>query len=174
MLARTPRQAVDSLVSSFRQAVSCVTGAVLSVGSDPPDRPHVLTFVGVPRRQAPLRGERDLAPRLLHAYALVADAGVWRVHTTGYSYELQLADGREIVAYHYDPSGRSRVLTPHLHVRGLTTPLALGSAHFPTGRVPIEAVVRFAIEELGVSPRRPDWQDVLARGEEQFRRQRTW
>lgn len=58
----------------------------------------------------------------------------WIAHTTGYVYALQLENGHEIVAYHFDPRASARVKTPHLHVRGLTAPLALSRAHFPTGR----------------------------------------
>lgn len=66
--------------------------------------------------------------------------------------------------------------TPHLHVRGLTAPLALSRAHFPTGRVAIEAVIRFAIAELGVRPLLPagTWQALLAETEQTFRDNRTW
>jgi hypothetical protein len=44
----------------------------------------------------------------------------------------------------------------------------------PTGRVSIEAVVRFRIEDLDVVPRRPDWDRVLERHEQAFREARTW
>jgi len=46
--------------------------------------------------------------------------------------------------------------------------------HVPTGRVSLEAVVRFLIVELGVTLRRDDWEDVLADGERRFAERRTW
>jgi hypothetical protein len=52
--------------------------------------------------------------------------------------------------------------------------LTLHKLHLPTGRVSIEAVVRFLIEDLDVVPRRRDWSAVLDRHEEAFRRSRTW
>lgn len=34
-------------------------------------------------------------------------------------------------------------------------------ADFPTGFVPLASVIRVAIEELGVEPRRPEWDVIL-------------
>lgn len=110
---------------------------------------------------------------MAHNYALVQEGGQWTVHTRGYAYELQLADGREVVAYHYDPREQSKVKYPHLHVKDLTVPIPLGKAHFPTGRVSIEAILRFAITELGVLPRLNRWETVLAETEQAFARRRT-
>lgn len=52
-----------------------------------------------------------------------------------------------------------------MHVKNLTAPIYLGKAHFPTGTVSVEAVLRFAIEELGVQPLQPDWRATLAETE---------
>jgi hypothetical protein len=38
----------------------------------------------------------------------------------------------------------------------------------------LQAVLRFAIEELGVQPLRPDWRALLDETEREFDRQRTW
>lgn len=111
-----------------------------------------------------------IAFRLIHGYRITKGTGGWAVHTVNYKYELQVASGREIVAYHFDPD-RGRVRTPHLHVRGLTAPLPLSKVHFPTGRVSIEDVIRLAITELRVRPRLPDgqWQSLLEETEEEFK-----
>jgi hypothetical protein len=39
----------------------------------------------------------------------------------------------------------------------------LHKLHPPTGYVTLSSVVRFLIEDLGVLPRRPNWQAVLDR-----------
>jgi hypothetical protein len=69
----------------------------------------------------------------------------------------------EVLAYHWHPEGVSPVTTPHLHLgaaSGVTWPRLQG-AHMPTGPVALTAFVRCLIEELGVEPRRPDWQAAL-------------
>lgn len=84
-----------------------------------------------------------------------------------------LAD-RELFAYHWHPDGSSDVLTPHLHV-SVAPPvvlpvrfggpeddrLKLGKLHFPTHHIELPELVRFLIVELGVGPRRADWEAVL-------------
>lgn len=69
-----------------------------------------------------------------HAVAIVA----------GYAFTLFEHSGRELLAFHWHPAGRSPVAYPHLHVsaalRG-TTPsgeaaiLPLDKVHLPTGLV---------------------------------------
>jgi hypothetical protein len=63
---------------------------------------------------------------------------------------------------------------PSLHMKLATTPVDMSGSHFPTGQVSIEAVVRFLIEEMGVTPQRSDWQAVLDANEEAFVGKRSW
>lgn len=52
---------------------------------------------------------------------------------------------------------------PHLHLgagSGVSRE-GLQKAHIPTGRVELEDVLLMAIRELGVRPRRDDWQEIL-------------
>ena len=63
---------------------------------------------------------------------------------------------------------------PHLHAYGARDTLTLHKLHLPTGRVALEAVVRFLFADLGVVPRRADWRAVLDRQEERFRQTRSW
>ena len=80
-------------------------------------------------------------------------------------YALYDVDGREVVAYHWHPEGRSGVTTPHLH---LGTGASVGrrdlaGAHLPTGRILLEDVLRLGVAELGVRPLRRDWREILER-----------
>lgn len=86
--------------------------------------------------------------------------------------EVSTEDGLEILAYHWHPDTRSHVLDPHLHVGPATIgtnaiyrPGVMHQVHFPTGFVPLASVIRMAIEELGVEPRRPDWESILLNAE---------
>ena len=175
MSARSLRQAVEEFLRPFRQAIACVTNAQLRAGYQPGRTEHALVFGADPGGIVSLAGRHRLALRLVLVYRVDEEADGWAVHTTGYAYVFSLVDGAEILAYHFDPRGTvSPVKTSHLHVRGLTSPLPLGKAHIPTSRVSIEVVLRFVITELGVEPRRDDWEEVLDQGEAQFNQKRTW
>ena len=63
---------------------------------------------------------------------------------------------------------------PHIHAYGTHESEELHKLHPPTGRVSIEAAVRFLIEDLGVVPRRADWRVILERNEGLFRERRSW
>lgn len=93
----------------------------------------------------------------------------WRVTVTGYSYTIRATDGAEIVSYQWAPTGRSPITYPHLHIgRGATGnvttfgPKGLHRIHFPTRHITIEDILRLAITEFGVEPRRPDWENILS------------
>jgi hypothetical protein len=183
LAAESPKEAVEEFARPLRRAVSAIIDTYLS-GGYRTDQPNVLTFLNTPSGatvrlrsdhvQAAGRGFIEFT--FGHNYILTETNTGWVAHTTGYEYALQLENGREIVAYHYDPRGASRVKTPHLHVRGLTAPLPLSRAHFPTGRVAIEEVIRFALMALGVRPRLPEgrWQALLIETERVFTGNRTW
>jgi hypothetical protein len=92
------------------------------------------------------------------------------VSTSAYRYHILDRDDREILAYHWHPEGVSPVTEPHLHLSGRLrpldigapdTPVALGEMHLPTGIVSLAHVVRLLIAEIGVEPRRDDWETVL-------------
>jgi predicted DNA-binding protein with PD1-like motif len=90
------------------------------------------------------------------------DDGLWRVASNGYWYELTTRDGAEVIAYHWHPSQDQHVRFPHLHITGgAPSAVVTRRSHVPTGHVPLAAVVRFALAELGVRPQRPDWERVL-------------
>lgn len=88
---------------------------------------------------------------------------LWQVVIVGYNHTLYGDDEREIVAYHWHPQGPSDVVIPHLHLGAGALRLDLTKAHLPTGPVPLPAVLRLAIRDLGVRPLRADWDMVLAR-----------
>ncbi len=168
----------------FRQALACLTDAYLA-DERPANRRAALLFpaananrgyIRLASQHPQLRGIGFLEFRFIHGYTLAQHDEGWDAHTTSYAYEFQHPDGREIVAYHYEPGPNSRVKTPHCHVRGLTGPLPLSKAHFPTGRISIEEIIRFAITELGVPPRYPhgDWQARLDQTAAAFFAQRRW
>lgn len=104
------------------------------------------------------------------------ERGPWKVSVAAYQYAFVDEAEREIVAYHWHPDGTSDVTTPHLHLEAgaRVGRRDLAAAHIPTGRVSLESIVRLAIGGFFVSPLRREWQSVLDRGDEAFRRSKTW
>ena len=90
-----------------------------------------------------------------------------------YFYECSI-DGNhphELIAFHWDrePVGIAGRHEPHIHIGRAT--LSPGSAfsisnfhklHIPSGYIRFPSVIRFLIEELGVEPIRPNWDEILA------------
>jgi hypothetical protein len=160
--ARTPAEAVRLYVSPLQRVVSCFTAAVLTVkgGYFPSPAPHVLTFgeLGDP---VVLSGHPRLALSVVQDYRIVRDdqeRGAWRVTTAGYVYELDDADGRRILGYHWHPETTADKPFPHLHVHtGTRTDAQMVSEriHLPTGRIALEDVLRLSVREFGVRPTTP-------------------
>ncbi len=99
-----------------------------------------------------------------------APSGPWRAIITDSYFSLDAGDGREVVAYHWHPGPRQFTF-PHLHLRSgaQVRGTEFEQVHLPTAQIAIAALLRFAITELGVQPRRSDWQDVLRHAREAFR-----
>ena len=115
---------------------------------------------------APLRGALPLRLRLALRYHLEdigAPSGPWVVRIDEYYYALTNADNVELFAYHWHPSGRSWVNWPHLHLGPSLGQLsrAANQAHFPTGLVALEDVLRLAIHWFGVVPYQATWEAIL-------------
>ena len=97
----------------------------------------------------------------------------YHVRIFGIATKSWMQQGRELFVYHWHPSGRSQNRDPHLHISAVTLRLTGGrsrqvdrklpidKAHFPTGQVTLQQVIRLLIEDLGVEPRVPNWQEVL-------------
>ena len=99
----------------------------------------------------------------------------WRLRSRDNFYQVRDRSGAEIIAFHWHPRRRDSPDFPQFHVTSRVGAVEVSRRHHvPTGRVSLEAVVRFLIVELGVALRRDDWEDVLADGERRFAERRTW
>ena len=105
--------------------------------------------------------------------------GEWKAHTTEYIYTIyernQSHEIKPAIAWHYHPS--SPVMgDPHIHVygRGMAFERTLEKLHIPSERVAFEMVVRFLVDDLGVTPNRADWRDLVEDSLSWFVRFRTW
>lgn len=81
----------------------------------------------------------------------------------GYAYAFANARLEEILAYHWHPDQRSHVKHPHIHLgAGAQVGFdALSNAHIPSGWIALPDVIRMAITELKVTPRRDDREVIL-------------
>jgi len=166
----------------MRETLSCIlppTAVLLARGHRPDAGPHLLALAG---QQGPvsLDGPATIGLFMAHRYDVVpsGDARVpWRVHSREYIYELTSRDRRCLLRWDWHPDGQAGeqpVRWPHLHLRGYTEPVDLSHGHVPTGRVSLEAVVRYAVCDLGVVPRRADWAAILDQHERAFVAARSW
>ena len=156
-------------------------------GVAPSERPHTISFRPatdlVPLDSA--FGRRSIKLSVDHLYAIEAmsDSPLtpWVIRTVAYFYQVYDNDEWELFSYHWDPREESPSWAefPHMHV-GRRLPrlaigdgnasLVLGDLHFPTEPVAVAALVRLLIRELGVPPRRPDWERILDKSAAAFRR----
>jgi hypothetical protein len=177
LAGRTPREAVDAFLEPLKEVIGCVTDEGFVARIRRAGGPYPATFQSDFAILDRARGRLPMQLELTHSYHVVAsdgERGLWRVSTAGWIYKL--ADSRDelVAAFHWHPESSGRVTRPHVHVHGHHDAVDLHRLHLPTGRVSIESVIRFAIEDLDVVPRRSDWASVLDRHEEVFRRERSW
>jgi hypothetical protein len=137
-------------------------------------------------RPAVIRAERnqpDIMLRVRSEYLVSEDQfpqSRYRAVFVSYNYQILDLSGREILGFHWHPTGVSSVTYPHLHLTSRIRPIETGDPsnpqrkpsqiplaemHIPTGPVLFENVVRLLIEEFGVIPLRPDWDEILLRNE---------
>jgi hypothetical protein len=177
---RTPQAAVRNFLAPLKAVVSCITseGFVIRGSRAAGERQtaHFQDgFAILTRRQG-----QTLSLELYHRYIIreaEGERGPWTASTVEYVYELGDQSGDLIAAWHWHPTTTrpdDKSQWPHLHAHGARETLALHKLHLPTGRVSIEAVVRFLIEDLDVTPQRSDWERVLEQHEQTFRQARSW
>lgn len=108
--------------------------------------------------------------RTVRASGHVARDQRWHVSTAAYSYQLYDENDAELIAWHWHPG---TVRRPHLHAPA--GPIGK-RMHVPTGRVSVEAVLRFLLTELDVHTRRPadEVHEILDAAEDAFIRHRRW
>jgi hypothetical protein len=150
-----PEGARVAFVASMRRACGWLTDEPLLQIHDASTGDFVLNFRG---RQATLESRNGyrLLWHVSHAYRVIPAAGEqrpWQILAVEYNYTLRLVGGADLIAYHWHPRGVSGITWPHAHFHTLTSPVDLSRTHFPTGRVALEAVVRYAIMELKVPVR---------------------
>lgn len=97
-----------------------------------------------------------------------------KVETSSYQYQQDIDGKKWVVRYDYiREAGTDPHPQAHVQLRGRLTDMRTGGLsriHFPTGRVPLEGIIRLLIEEFAVPPNQPPeiWRPVLAESEQAF------
>lgn len=185
MSGRTARDAMSAYRERLQLVVSCVTNAVVQGKSESRSgrvdetRAFALNN-GVP---VPVSGETPLLLRVQQHCMLNQDVEVpsrqWTISLVGYVYTIQLRNLTEVVAYQWHPQRTIDLPFPHVHFGPASSrsdsavrPGELHKVHFPTGIVSVEDIIRLAIDEFHVEPRRSDWEAVLGHRSREPRHQR--
>lgn len=181
-IAKTPRQAYERYADQLKQVLSCITDTHFVSNVHPhPDSPFAFAFTHNPARL----NRSAYCLYLIQRIRLVRDdrqSGTWKVKTLSYEYNVERwEDHQEIVCFHWEgEDGRNP--DPHIHVGFAalqnSRPMPIGpKSHIPSGRVVIEDIVKFAIEELGVDPishRRTTWRSIIKSTRKLFMKFKTW
>lgn len=110
------------------------------------------------------------------------ELGTWRVTTLSYMYAIERhKDRQEIVSFHWDGHDAENPV-PHIHLGFAALEGAKSSPigpknHIPGGRVLVEDIVKFLIDEMGVRPmkkRQSDWRSILAEIRGKVMKWKTW
>jgi hypothetical protein len=158
---RTTAEAVRLHLHQAQQLASCVTSGVLVIRQNRnPDARRTISFAA---GSADLAGVR-LKLEVRHDFRTFEYAGGFTLIVVGYHYALLDAAGREIIAYHWHPHGRSKITEPHLHLgpAAQVRQRDLAGAHLPTGMITFADVIELCVRDLGVVPRLNRWREVIA------------
>ena len=166
-LGRSTAEAVNDYRHGIQRLISCVTDSVVDVagGYHPSPIPHTLAMNG--GQPIALRGPSRFMLGLQQNYRIVGTGPseeTYRVVIAGYNYVICDSERREVLIYHWHPRSNSPVVTPHLHLKqgAQVGRHEVRDAHLPTGDVPLVAFLRLLVTDLGVQPRRHDWDTILA------------
>jgi hypothetical protein len=156
--------------------LSCVTDEyILNYPGCKPETQSTFTF----QRNPTALGDSGLTLFFRqNFYPTERNSGRWKITTVKYEYAIEVAETKqEVLAYHWDRDTAMVVPYAHMHLGFANTaeePLIGPKAHIPTGRVAVEDLVFFTIQELRIHPRRDDWRTVIAEARRVFMAHKTW
>lgn len=172
-------EALKDYTSEIQIIVSCVSDVVFYVAPNGPDT-HLLScsvlggFFPIGRRDG-TRLFIDINQEIDNP----TQANGFKVSTRYYLYSVADSNIDDLVGFHYNPElTDDPILYPHIHAYANQDPrfqpLNLHRRHIPSGRVALEDVIRWLIDELEIVPARSDWDKVLADAREKFKNSQSW
>jgi hypothetical protein len=172
--ARQRRESVRAHHAAIKRVLSCVVQTHITTHAPPPAVadvfPDALTLLLQNGAPAGLQGSVPLLLDFSQQFRIVeidAPRSV-RVEVVSYIYTIMTRDRIELVSYQWHPYGEGATDFPHVHIGPAMSRrdsvVRAGEAHkihLPTGEVSLANVLRLAISELEVEPRRDDWEAIL-------------
>jgi hypothetical protein len=176
LVARRTEDAVDALLTRLRRTAGCITDQPIIAPATRESRER-REAVFVPRAE-PVRLRTESGNRIvlfqIGIDLVVSQTGRptddYDITIASYLYRILDREEREILAFHWHPTGLSNVTDPHLHLSSRLNPIDMGrnqeplplvGMHIPTGFVTLEDVVRLLTIEFGITPHRDDWDALL-------------
>ena len=154
MPGRTAAAARAAFEQTVQTAVSCFGVPVKVLSSEETDGKFGLRLHSIPLSISEVL---DFNLRITYSTYQRENASAaerYAVHVEQYIYTVSKAGDIKdrIIAFHWHPTGEDAVPFPHLHVYE-ATPAAVvhGSRHVPTGRILLEGVITWLIDEFGAT-----------------------
>lgn len=175
MSVRQRRDSVRAHHAVIKRLLSCVVQTHITTQAPLPATadifPDALALVLSNGAPADLRGSFPLLLDVSQHFRVVtidAPRSI-RIEIISYIYTIMTSDRIELVSYQWHPHGETGIDFPHVHIGpamsrrdAVVRPGEAHKIHLPTGEVALADVLRLAITELGVEPRRDDWQAILS------------
>ena len=170
MSRRFRRDALEAHRRNIQVAVACVTVGVVSYAQPEQSRFAEWRALALNNgRAVPLSGS-PLMIRVSQEFLVRREAASDPIEVIGYNYTIEHPNDGELVSFQWHAGGKSPIDFPHVHIGPALSRrdsvVRHGEAHkihVPTGEVSLAGVLRLAITELGVEPRREDWDAILSR-----------
>ena len=177
MPGKNPTDAFYAFYRPLQQNLSCITRDLLVTsfgGRHELDKVHSLSLAGGP---VLLTGEGlQLDVGLQYSIIKTGDTGkmAYRCTTKAYAYTFLNEENNALYAWHWHPFGNSSYVEPHAHPYAIDPRLLPSRAHFPAGRMSLEEVIHFTIDQLKCEILRDDWEKILAVNKAKFELHRSW
>jgi hypothetical protein len=171
-------EAINNYTSEIQKIISCVSEQVFYVYAKSASR-QVLTSSAEGYFRLTCTDNSFLFIDINQEIDTPSADNEYKISTKYYLYSIADADQNDLIGFHYHPELKEDpVLYPHVHAYANDDkrflPLNLHKRHIPSGRVALEDVIRWLIDELKVKPNRPDWDNVLKEARQKFIENRSW
>jgi len=177
MPGRTPSDAFSAFIDPIAEAVSCLGQAKVVPspgGRSEPDKVHAWALNASSGMAFP--GGWHFEAQMHYSLVQGAISREWKVKTLGYRYRLALL-GTHLWRIHWHPTVTSGYDLPHVHLNfdaaAGEIPVETMGLHHPTGRMTFEDAVEWVLN-MGITPARGDFADVLAATRGTHVEHRTW
>ena len=173
--ARQRRESVRAYQDAIKRLLSCAVQTHITTQAPSPATAEVFSdalalvlFNGAP---AALQGSIPLFLDVSqHFHVANVDAPrSTRIEVISYIYTFMTRDRVELVSYQWHPHSEGDTDFPHVHIGpamsrhdSVVRPGEAHKIYLPTGEVSLADVLRLGITELGVEPRREDWDAILS------------